>query len=50
MAGGRLRVIKGLHGGGKYAEFINDGLQPKSMAVTRLKTVYKEGGWSFRPD
>lgn len=50
IAGGRIRVIKALHGGGKNAEFINDGLQPKSMAVSRLKTIYREGGWSFRPD
>lgn len=48
MAGGSIRVIKGLHCGGKNAEFIYDGLPPKSMAVSRLKTVYREGGWSSR--
>lgn len=47
IAGGRIRVIKGLHGHGKNAEFINDGLLPKSMAVSRLKTIYREGGWSY---
>lgn len=50
LAGGRIRVIRGLHGGGKNAEFVNDGLLPKSMAVSRLKIIYREGGWSFRPD
>ena len=41
------RIVKGLHAGGKAAEFTSDGIKPQSASVSKLRILRKKGGWQF---
>lgn len=41
------RIVKGLHAGGKTAEFTSDGIKPQSASVSKLRILKKKGGWQF---
>ena len=41
------RIVKGLHAGGKTAEFTSDGINPQSASVSKLRILRKKGGWQF---